>query len=314
MRPMLAAAAPAGLEFPLYASSKIDGVRAVVKDGLVLTRKLEIIPNRFVQSRLALPWMEGLDGELCVGNPYDEHLFSNTQSGVLSIEGEPDFRFYVFDYWNGGAESTEYRVRYDRLLQAFSMPQFAAHPNLVLLQQRVIEDADALALMQEDHIEQGYEGLILRNPFGVYKHGRSTDNLMSARHAKTGQPLQPWTMLKVKKYATDEARVVGYEEMYHNENDLEDSPLGLAKRGKSQEGMVPAGVLGALKCVTIPGNVPFNIGSGFTAKQRADYWAVRDQLPGLIARYKHFEVGVVTAPRHGVFQGFRDPRDMGEPA
>lgn len=313
MRPMLAAGAPAVLEFPVYGSAKIDGVRAVVRHGQVLTRKLELIPNRYVQQCLALPWLEGLDGELCVGNPYDEHLFSNTQSGVLSIEGRPDFRFYVFDYWNADAESTPYRVRYDRLLQAFALPSFASHPHLILLEQRPVLDMEQLALMQEDHIERGYEGLILRNLSGTYKFGRSTDNLSTAVHAKSGQPLQPWTMLKVKKYSTGEARVVGTVEMYHNENELEDSPLGLAKRGKSQEGMVPAGVLGALECEDLASGVKFKLGSGFTAKQRADYWAARGSLIGLVARYKHFEPGAVVAPRHGVFQGFLDPRDMGEP-
>jgi hypothetical protein len=37
--------------------------------------------------------------------------------------------------------------------------------------------------------------------------------------------------------------------MMRNENELEESALGLAKRGKSAEGMVPAGLLGALLVV-----------------------------------------------------------------
>jgi len=42
--------------------------------------------------------MEGLDGELIVGNPAGEGVFNATQSGVMSKGKKSDFRFYVFDY------------------------------------------------------------------------------------------------------------------------------------------------------------------------------------------------------------------------
>lgn len=317
MRPMLAAPMPAdGVDYPHFASAKLDGIRAVVKDGKVLTRKLEPLPNLWVQQVLGHPLLEGLDGELIVGAPYADDVFNVTQSAVMSVQGKPDFMFHVFDYWNGAAETQPYGQRYSLLVDAFAMHEYITHPYIALLEQVWITETAQLAAMQEDHLERGYEGLILRNPDQGYKFGRSTDNLNAARHSKTGQPLQPWTMLKLKKFSSGEARIVGFKELMTNTNEREEDALGLSKRGSSKEFLVPAGVLGALEVEDCATGVRFGIGSGFDAQERADLWALAQsgKLTGRIARYKHFEVGVKTAPRFPIFQGFRDERDMGDPS
>ncbi len=300
MRPMLAVSSPSeGLTFPLMYSAKLDGVRCVIEGGVAKSRKLEEIPNRYVQHMLGGPWLEGLDGELCVGAPYADNVFTQTMSGVMSYGGEPDFTFYVFDFWNG-PESMGYGTRYLTLLDAFQRQPYVSHPRLQLLEHTVVNSMDELTAAQEDHIERGYEGLILRDPDGPYKHGRST--------AKQG-----W-MMKLKRFTTGEARVIGVVEMMHNENELLDSALGLAKRSTAQSGLVPAGVLGALTVVDCESNVPFSIGSGFSAQERLELWQQQSHVLGRVVKYKHFEIGVKTAPRFPTFLGFRDERDMGEPA
>src|SRR3546814_14963046 len=37
-------------------------------------------------------------------------------------------------------------------------------------------------------------------------------------------------------------------------------------------------------------SIEFSLGGGFTAAQRAELWAIRDTLPGRLAKYKHFPV------------------------
>lgn len=338
MKPMLAAPAPAeGLDFPCYASAKLDGVRCLIKDGRAWSRKLEEIPNVHVQRMLGHAVLDGLDGELCVGNPYAGDVFNRTQSGVMAVHGTPDFLFYVFDYWNG-PEWQPYEQRLANLRAAFQQPPYNQHPNLRLLEQRLVTGMDELSAMEEDHRELGYEGLIIRNPGSAYKFGRSTDNPIGATNAKSGKPLQPWCMMKIKRFSDGEARVVGVEEMLHNENDLESNALGLAKRSKAKDGMVPAGVMGRLLVEDVVSGVPFAIGGGFTMAQRAQLWADHTGQPasyteteagietvlwvqptgrpvvGRFWKYKHFEVGVKTAPRFPVSLGERNPLDMGEPA
>jgi len=59
------------LRFPLLASPKLDGIRAIVRNGQVLGRSLKPLPNKLIQRMLGREDLEGLDGELIVGNPQD---------------------------------------------------------------------------------------------------------------------------------------------------------------------------------------------------------------------------------------------------
>lgn len=300
MKPMLASPAPSeGLTFPLYASAKLDGIRCVIEDGVAKTRKLEPVPNLFVQQMLSHPILNGLDGELCCGPEYADEVFNRTQSAVMSVQGKPDFCFHVFDFWNG-PDGMPFHERYKRLEYTLGQEPYCLHPNIALLEQKLINNLDELALMQEDYLERGYEGLILRSLDGPYKFGRST--------AKQGY------MLKLKKWATGEARIIGFKELYVNTNDLDEDALGYAKRSTSAEGMVPGGVLGAFLVQDCETGIDFSLGGGFTAEQRAEFWSQPTTLLGQIVKYKHFEIGVKVAPRFPIFLGFRDPRDMGEPA
>ena len=322
MRPMLAVPVPeelgTDLFLPAYVSNKIDGVRAVVRDGVVLSKTFEPIPNRFIQHTLGQRQFEGLDGELTVGPPYDrtgdDPVLNRTMSGAMTAQGEPDFLFHIFDFCNAGATTTPFGQRLSMLEQAFSEPYYAGHPRVELLEQKLVHDSAALALMQEDALECGYEGLILRNPRGGYKFGRSTDNPEGARRngSSDGKLLQEWVMLKLKQFSDGEMRITGGEVMMRNENEQEENALGLAKRSTAREGLVPAGVLGALVGVDCKSGKPMRIGSGFTARQRAELWAVLPQLTGALVRYRHFEHGVKDAPRHAVFDAFVHPMTVGE--
>ena len=53
---------PEKLRFPVLASPKLDGIRAYVKDGVVLSRQNKPIPNDHVQSLFSK--YEHFDGEL----------------------------------------------------------------------------------------------------------------------------------------------------------------------------------------------------------------------------------------------------------
>src|SRR5690606_34176502 len=76
------------IRFPVLASPKIDGVRAVVLGGVVLSRNMKPIPNRHVQSLFGNKVFGDLDGELVVGKPNDPDVFRKTTSGVMSVEGD----------------------------------------------------------------------------------------------------------------------------------------------------------------------------------------------------------------------------------
>jgi len=307
-KPMLAAKDASKLVFPLCASPKIDGVRAVVIDGIVYSRSLKPIPNPRVQRLFGRPELEGLDGELVVGAPTAPDCMQATTSGVMSKSGEPDVRFYVFDSIDTSMVDlapfvtrimrAEARVHaYEKrclLSDDWSCPVvFVTHPR--------IETQEQLDAYEREMLDRGYEGVMCRALQGQYKFGRST--------AKEGG------LVKVKRFVSEEAEVIGFEERMHNENEATVDELGHTKRSTHAAGKRPAGDLGALKCRVSRGqsSVEFSVGTGFSARQRKELWAVKETLPGKRLTYKHFAVtGVLEAPRFPIFVAFRSPLDMDE--
>lgn len=289
LRPMLAAKAPERLSFPLYVSYKIDGVRAIIKDGVVLSRTLLPIPNTFVQNALC-DAPNGLDGELVVGGPNDRNVMQATMSGVMSQQGEPQFTFFVFDLWN------ELQLTFEKRMEKLN--DVRENRRIKVVRQRLVSNEQELLMFESAALDAGYEGVMLRAPSSLYKYGRST--------AKES------ALLKMKRFADGEAIVIGAEELLHNNNKAEVDARGLTKRSSHQENKVSASILGALRVRDFVTGLEFQIGTGFTAADRAELWAMHanNTLVGRIAKYKHFEGGVKNAPRFPVFCGFRDPMDL----
>lgn len=291
MKPMLATDAKE-ITFPCYASPKLDGVRCVVKDGQLLSRTLKPIPNQHTQRLLSQhDILEGLDGELIVGSPTSEDVYRKTSSGVMSASGEPEVILYVFDYFT--QPNTPYEQRWNNLVSFFRNKNFR---NVQLLPQAWIIDQESLDKYEAQCIRQGYEGIMVRNPKGRYKFGRST--------------AKEQFLLKVKRFADGEAIITGFEELMRNHNEAEVDELGHTKRSSHQENLVGGDTMGALCVQDCETGIAFKIGTGYTAQVRQELWNRRNELDGKIVKYKHFEIGVKDAPRFPVFLGFRDPIDM----
>ena len=283
-RPMLAATAPEDfnkIEYPKLASYKLDGVRAIVLDGVVLSRTLKPIPNLRIQERFGNPSFNGLDGELILGDPTAPDCFRKSISCVMtedkSIEG---INFHVFDLIDSG-------LYVDRVLKLRGAPEVK-----VVQQHSVLGPRDLTELFDRA-LTEGYEGLILRHPSAPYKYGRSTPN-------------QEW-MLKVKPFVDAEALVVGFQELCSNLNKAELDERGYTKRSSHQENQVPQGTLGAL-LVEFEG-INFAIGTGFTASERQDIWDNQYKHLSRLCKFKYLKIGMKDAPRHPVFLGWRDERD-----
>lgn len=293
-RPMLAADAPKTLTFPLFASAKLDGVRAVVRDNQLVSRALKPIRNQFTQGLFGLAELNGMDGELTVGPANAKNVMQATTSGVMSTDGEPDVTYWVFDFWT--AQDMPFHERHRAMERAFKDHAMDRHPRIKLLKQTLIHDQAELEAYEAVTLAQGFEGVILRRPDSGYKWGRST-----AREA--------W-LLKLKRYKDSEAVVTGFIELMHNGNEQVTDNLGLAMRSTQQDGLVPMDTLGALVVRDVKTGIEFHIGTGFNDQQRARIWANRDNLKGTVVKYKYFPHGVKEKPRHPVYLGPRHPDDM----
>jgi DNA ligase-1 len=297
-KPMLASSEmPNPIRFPVYASYKLDGVRAMVRDGILVSRALKPIRNETVQGLLGSSILEGLDGELAVGSPTHKNLMQITTSGVMSQDGNPDFRYFVFDITNLPSLET-YALRLEKLYSAFNNKSWTNNISnrIILLEQKLIENQQDLDTFEAEALALGYEGVICRDPAGLYKYGRAT--------AKQG-----W-MFKVKRFVDGEARIVRFKEEMHNANEAFVGELGQTKRSSHQDNKIGKGTLGAFECVDLVTGADVSVGTGFTAAQRAAFWQRREELIGKLVKYKHFPHGVKDSPRHPVFLGFRDLEDM----
>lgn len=301
-KPMLASPADFKiLQYPLFASPKLDGIRAVVLDGRLVSRKLLNIPNKHIFSMLSNPEFNGLDGELIVGDPTAHDVYRTTSSAVMSHGGTPDCTFHVFD-WHDMCDRFASRLdavrrqigewQHDEAVQNMARRLKGEGAIKIVTHEHVhINDEDALLEYEAKQIALGYEGLILRSGMGLYKHGRST-----AREQY---------MLKVKRFKDSEAEVIGVVEEMHNGNEAERDELGRTKRSKAKAGLTGKGTMGALAVRDITSGVEFEIGTGFTAADRA-----RMDWVGKIVKYKFFPVGVKDKPRHPVYLGERHAADM----
>lgn len=288
MKPMLASPAGELIRLPALLSPKLDGIRCLIIDGVAVGRSLKPLPNRHVQKLFGRPEFNGLDGELVVGSPTAKDVFQVTSSGVMSIDGEPEVMFHVFDdFIETGGFSRRLHTAHRRIhKKKFCLP----------VDHWKIECADDLNRWEEDYLTMGYEGVMLRHPDGPYKHGRST--------AKEG-----W-LLKVKRFEDSEAEVIGFSQLMTNTNEAKRNELGHLERSSHKAGKVGAGTLGALQVRDLKTKVEFDIGTGFTADQRQLLWASRQALTGKIVKYKSQPTGVKEKPRFPVLLGFRDKVDM----
>lgn len=297
VKPMLAERATDldALTYPFLCSDKLDGMRCLITPDGPQTRSGEHVPNHHVRSLLeTLP--VGLDGELCSLDDRGVPDFRRTMGDMRRFKGEPAFAYFVFDNYLEG-DMRPFRVRWEELVDRFAptLPPWAT-----VLQQQWVNDAETVRRLFAEALDRGQEGLILRRPLGVYKHGRST--------------LKDGGMLKVKPYEDDEAEVVGFTAKRRNDNEATKDKLGHTKRSSAMAGRVELEQLGCLVVRNPKWPKDFEVGTGFTLHDRESMWIERDKLIGRTLRFQYVAVGGYDVPRHASFQGWREAFDMDPPA
>jgi DNA ligase-1 len=269
-------------------SVKIDGIRCMIFGGKAYSRTLKLIPNLHIQKWAEdnAEMLEGLDGELIVGDLYAPDVFTNTTSFVMSIAKVQEFKFYAFDLY---CSDLPWITRFSNLC-GFNLPE-----NVVVLRHVEVTDQVSIDTFEQECLAKGAEGIMLRDADASYKCGRS---------GTINPELQ-----KVKRFNTEEFKVVGYEPLYINENAAQTNELGRTSRSTSKDGLRAVERLGALKLVTADG-LEFTAGSGLNDAARDELWEKRDQLVGQMASIKFFAVGEYTVPRFPILRGIRDMIDL----
>jgi DNA ligase-1 len=152
--------------------------------------------------------------------------------------------------------------------------------------------------MEQEALDLGHEGLIVRRPDGRYKQNRST--------------LKEGLLIKVARRLTSEAEVIGFKEMMHNNNEAFLNEVGYTKRSKHQENLVGTGMLGAFVVRDLKTGVEFDLGNGegLDHAARKAFWSRRLFMLGSLVKYSYKPYGTKNKPRQPLWLGPRSPDDM----
>jgi DNA ligase-1 len=290
----------AALKFPKLASPKLDGIRGTMHDGIVRSRSLKDIPNVNVQARFK-GLLNGLDGEFIVGSPSDDP-YKRSHSVVMSSDKPADdVRWFLFDIQ--GRVGSRYASRYQELVNMYGENgSFENDGRVVVVPHHLVLNLDELLAFEQAVLEQGYEGVMLNDPQAFYKHGRSSE--------KEG------ILLKVKRFVDAEAIVLGASPEMENQNVATTNELGRTHRSSHKDGKVAKDTLGVLHVKSVNGRydgIDHDVAvSSMTHAERKQIWDSHQggNLVGSYLTYKYFSVGSDGRPRHPIFKGFRDKRDM----
>lgn len=305
-QPLLAAQTPddldafvQGLRYPVLASPKLDGVRAFVRGGALLSRKLKPIPNELLQRFLPLPEHEGLDGELVAGPPTHKAVFQRSMSAVMRRDAgfdELPLTFYVFDRHDS---DLPFAQRLKGLEQGLGKKARLAAPGVAVqvLKHVLVKDAAELLHLEAELLELGFEGVMLRDPAGPYKQGRST--------------VREGTLLKLKRFEYDEAQVLEAYEQEANLNEATKDERGYTKRSSHKANRQGKGTLGGYRVRMLTGDFKgqeVDVGTGWEDAERAELWAewlaTPRQAQRRVMRVKHQLSGAKDKPRFPVFAGW----------
>jgi DNA ligase-1 len=297
------------IQFPVFASVKLDGIRAVTRtvpvteftgldegailsfENVVLSRTLKRIPSEQVQSELSkYPF---LDGELIIGNPNDDNVYNRTQSHVMSVNKPGELFYFVFDYTDEACADEYYYLRLERLEK---IVKEINKPNIILLPQTVCENLDELLKFETNALQLGYEGVMFRNPGGRYKHNRATylENII----------------YKLKRFFDDEAIILDIPEGTLNTNEQEYDERGYSKRSDKQAGKIASGLI--KNFIADWRGTILEIAPGvLTHRERKYMFENKEKFIGKYVKFRAFSYGVKDLPRFPRCIGLRNEIDMG---
>lgn len=300
IRPMLAYSEPVTpeeLDFskgPFWLSPKLDGIRSLHMDTVLMSRTLKRIPNRYAQACLGSQLLNGLDGELIVGDETHPNVYNATTSGIMSVEGKPDFTFRVFDLWD--IPDVGYASRLKKLrVRCRDLEERGFRVRRV--QQTLCETVEEARSALDEFYLLGYEGGIFRSYNDRYKYNRST--------------LRESYMLKAKESKDSEIKITGFMEMMHNDNEATVDERGFTKRSTHKANKRGAGTLGKLLGIDVHTGQPVTIGTGkMTADEKLKVWLNQDKFMDALAKYRYAQHGIKDLPRHPRWIGWRHPMDL----
>lgn len=289
------------IKFPVFVQPKIDGVRGIHLPNTGFTaRTLKRFKNRRLTAKFGQPELAGFDGELTYTNQLTaDDLCRTTTSLVNTIDGPDTAVWNIFDYITPETVNKPYKDRYwimhekvHNLVKTHSVWENVL--NVVPYVQ--INDQQTLDIVLRNYLECGYEGIIIRKINGLHKDGRCTQ--------------REGNFLRIKDFATEEAKIIKLLEAEENLNTPKLNELGFQTRSSHKENLAGKGMIGTLVCWSQKWGV-FNVGPGrMTHDDRIKFWNNPELILDKVCTFKYLKTGTLKAPRMATFQHFRASEDI----
>lgn len=300
--------------FPCIVQPKIDGCASYNRHGKLVGRSLKPHENKFTTAFWSVPELHGFCGEMTTGSdPTGNDLCRITSGDLRRHEGEPDIYWWIFDYCTDATRDLPYLDRMECANAMFSTLPDSSQTNLIrFIPSITVFNMEELLALEQKYLDEGYEGIIIRDPKAPFKYGRCGKTFMGA-----------W---RVKRFIDAEAIVTSIEEGKTNQNEAKTNLLGRTERSTMQENMLPNGLVGNLQGkvlkdvldpqtqqvllyagqeITIsPGKMPHDL--------RKFYFENQSEIVGKISKFKFFPKGHKDKPRFPVWLSIRSENDMGD--
>jgi len=216
----------------------------------------------------------------------------------------------LFDYVTEETKDLGYFDRMNELdVYLFSLYNYNAN-NLQIIESTFASNVEELLSLEEMYLNEGYEGIIIRDPYAPYKYGRCGKTFMGV-----------W---RVKRFIDAEFLIEEIIEGNKNNNEATTNELGRTERSSHQENMEPNGMVGALKgklladvldpqtkAVIIPAGEWITVAPGeMDHAMRKHYFENQHEILHMIGKFKLFPKGTKDKPRFPQFSSIRNANDL----
>lgn len=299
-KPMLAEdAIEDKIKFPVICQTKVDGTRLLHITGKSTGRSLKQYKNKYTSNLFSDEKYAWLDGEAYAGTDmYAQDLCRKTTSALNRIEGEPFVSWMVFDYVDPAIIHLPYEARLKLLQCHISTMQAEGKidSRVSVVPWELVYNMEELLKFEQEQLALGAEGIILRDPNGMYKNGRST--------VKEGG------LLRIKRFTSEEAVCIGIKEGNTNNNEAKTNELGKTERSSHKENMTPNGEVGTIIAKSLKKGLTFDCSPGnMTQAECKYYFEHQDELIGKVFTFKHFAHGAKDSYRFATFVSLRMDED-----
>lgn len=271
-----------------YASIKFDGVLCAFVDGEILsssnkTDSFNPLLKEYFRDILNYCKSNSviLIGEIYSHERTFQEIISVVKSNVNAKEVPNDFKFFSFD----AIRNEEYEMPFKKRLEL--IPDRLE--NLIKVEQVLISSDEANQFQETflKNLQNGYEGLIIKNKDGKFKRGRTT--------------LNEGIGFKFKPYITDDMEIIGVVQstVARDGSEKKINELGYSQTSKKKDDRVLIEKASAFRVKF--NEHEFNVTIAEDDNEKIKIWNEREKYIGEFVEVKYMSVGSKdNVPRHPV--------------